>query len=186
MVMYLVIALIFLSVWVFLGNLLFIFFYKEKVIDKLKYFEADYDTKEKFEGHKKNKVSYLKNISQAVPFIKLHLKTSKKLEMELIKADMPITVEELIVIKYISSTAMSTLTYLISRNNWLTLIVYFFIWNIPRSIIAKRKKERLKEFNGQLTEGIMIISNALKAGYSFFSPPKVASIEYNLLAVVIK
>lgn len=167
MMMYLVIAFIFLAVWVFVGSLLFIFFYKEKAIDKLKYFEEDYELKEKFEGHKKNKVSLLKNISQAIPFIKLHLKSTKKLEMELIKADMPITVEELIVIKYISSTAIAALTYLISRNNGLTLIIYFLIWNTPRFIISKRKKERLREFDGQLTEGIMIISNALKAGYSF-------------------
>ncbi|MBC8061266.1 MAG: type II secretion system F family protein [Clostridiaceae bacterium] len=165
--LYLAVALIFLCIWVFVGSLLFSFFCKEKAIDKLKYFEADYELKEKFEGHKKNKVSLLKNISKALPFVKLSLKGSKKLEIELIKADMPITVEELLVIKHISSTAIAALTYLLFRNNGITLIVYFFIWNIPKLIISKRKKERLKEFDGQLTEGIMIISNALKAGYSF-------------------
>ena len=165
--MYLVIALIFISLWVSVGGLFFIFFYKKKAIDKLKYFEEDYELKEKFEGHKKNKVSYLKNISQAIPFIKLNLRGFKKLEMEIIKADMPITVEELLMIKYISSTVIAALTYLLFKDNGLTLITFFISWNIPRFIVSKRKKKRHKEFDGQLNEGIMIISNALKAGYSF-------------------
>jgi len=165
--MYLVIVPIFLSLWIFVYSLLSITFYKEKVIDKLKYFEEDYELKAKLEGHKKNKGSLLKNISQAIPFIKLNLKSSRKLEIELIRADMPITVEELLVIKYISSTTIATMTYLISRNIIFTLLLYFLVWNIPKFIISKRKKDRLKEFDGQLTEGIMIISNALKAGYSF-------------------
>jgi tight adherence protein B len=153
--------------WVFIGGLFFLFFYKEKSIDKLKYFEEDYELKEKFEDHKKIKVSYLKNLSKFIPFKKFYLLGAKNLEMELIKADMPITAEELLVIKYISSSAIAALTYLISRNNVLTLMLYFVIWNTPRFVIAKRKKTRLKEFDGQLNEGIMIISNALKAGYSF-------------------
>ena len=164
---YFVMALIFLSVWVFIGGLFFLFFYKENTIDKLKYFEEDYELKEKFEEHKKNKVSYLKNLSKFIPFKKFNLMGSKKLEMELVKADMPITVEELLVIKYIASTATAALTYLILRNDALTLMLYFVVWNLPRFIISKRKKARLKEFDSQLNEGIMIISNALKAGYSF-------------------
>ena len=173
--MYLVIALIFICVWGFFSIMFFTLFYKDNSIDKLSYYDDDYELKEKFETHKKNKVSLLKNISQAIPFTKLNLRSSKKLEIELIKADMPIMVEELLMIKYISSISISAIIYLIFKDSALTLIVCIIVWNIPRVIMSKRKKARLKEFDGQLTEGIMIISNALKAGYSFLQA--VASVE---------
>ena len=55
--------------------------------------------------------------------------------------------------------------------------MYILIWNIPKFIISKEKKERIKLFDSQLNEGIMIISNSLKAGYSFLQAVAVVSEE---------
>lgn len=164
---YIVMLLIFLLVWVLGSAVLFTIFYKEKPIEKLKYYDDDYVIKEKIENHKKSKIRPLKVLSSLIPNLKFSRKRDKKLEMELMKADIPITVEELLVVKILSSTALSFLAYILSRDLIILLFTFILIWNIPKIIIANRKKERIKLFNEQLNEGIMIISNSLKAGYSF-------------------
>jgi len=166
-VIYIVILLVFLFILTFTCAIFFTLFYKEKSIEKLKYFDEDYEIKVKIENHKKNKNNILKEISNLIPNIKLGEKSGKKLEMELLRADMPITIEELLVIKILSSVAFGFLIFAISKNISLFLIVFIIVWNLPKFIIANRKKKRIKLFDSQLNDGIMIISNSLKVGYSF-------------------
>ncbi len=142
-------------------------FYKEKPIYKLKYFEDNYEIKAKIESKKKNKISLLKILSNLIPNIKLNEKHDKKLEMEIIKSDIPVTVEELLVIKMLTSITSAILAYALSKDVIIVFFIFILIWNIPKVIISHRKKERVKDFNQQLNEGTMIISNSLKAGYSF-------------------
>jgi len=141
--------------------------YKKKPIDKLKYFEDNYEIKEKIENKKKNKISILKILSNLIPNIKLNEKHDKKLEIELIKGDIPITVAELLVIKILISSTFAFLAYALSKDFIIVLFMFIIIWNLPKVVISHRKKERVKTFNEQLNEGTMIISNSLKAGYSF-------------------
>lgn len=164
---------IFLALWALLSGVLLGLFYKEKPIDKLKYLDEDYSIKEKLDNAKKNKVSILKVLAEMIPDKKLSGGRSKKLEMELMKADLPITVEELLVIRIMSSTTFSFLTFAISRSLIAVVITFIFIWILPRFIIASRKKERVKLFDYQLNEGVMVISNSLKAGYSFMQAVSV-------------
>lgn len=142
-------------------------FYKEKSIDKLKYYEENYSVKEKIENHKKNKFSLLKLLSNLVPKWGGDRKRRGKLKEELIKADLEITVEELLVIKVLSSSSFAFLGYSLSKDLIIVFLLFILVWNIPKYMIKKRKNERLKLFNEQINEGIMIISNSLKAGYSF-------------------
>lgn len=163
---YIIMLLVFSFVWTLIVGLLNIF-YKEKPIDKLKYYDSDYVVKEKIENKKKSKTSLLKILSNLIPSMKFSEKHDKKLEIELMKSDIPITIEELLVIKMLTSTAFALLTYAISKDFIIVFIMFVIIWNIPKVIISRRKKERIKTFNEQLNEGTMIISNSLKAGYSF-------------------
>ncbi len=165
--MYFLVILIFLSLWVFVSSFFFIFFYKEKSIDKLKYFDDNYEQEGKFEKHKKNKSDFLGGLAHLIPSTKLSEKRSEKLKMELIKADIPITVDELLVIKILTSISISFLLLAVSKSYFLGITILIIVWNMPKLIISRRKKERIKEFDSQLNEGIMIISNSLKAGYSF-------------------
>jgi tight adherence protein B len=169
--------LIFLLVWTLISAILFGLFNKEKSIDKLKYFDDDYAIKEKFESDKKDRISIVKNLSNLVPKSKRNEKKNKRLEIELMKADLPITVDELLVVKILSSSAFSFLAFALFKNIFIIIIVFILVWNIPRIIISKRKKERIKMFDSQLNEGISIISNSLKAGYSFLQAVAVVSDE---------
>lgn len=174
---YVVAILIFLLAWTLISAILIILFNKDKTINKLKYFDEDYALKEKYIDSKKNRISILKTLSTLVPKSSLNKKKEKKLETELMKADLPITVEELLVVKILSSSAFAFLAFSVFRDFIIVLLVYVLIWNVPRFIIAKIKKDRIKLFDSQLNEGITIISNALKAGYSFLQAIAVVSEE---------
>ncbi len=165
--------MIFLLAWALISSVLTILFNKDKPIDKLKYF--DEDSPVKGNDNKKNKVSILKAISTLVPKSKWNQNRNKKLELELVRADIPITVEELLVIKILFSSALAFLAFAVFKGFFITILVFIVIWNLPRFIIEKKKKDRIKLFDSQLDEGITVVSNSLKAGYSFLQAIAVVS-----------
>ena len=174
---YIAALLIFLFVWALLITLLLAFTHKPKPIEKLKYFDEDPEVKKRYESNIDNKVGPLKYLSSLIPMSKLNNNGSKRLELELLKADMPITLEELLVVKVLFSAAFTFLVFALFKSYIMLPIVFVLVWNSPRFIMARRKKERIKAFDSQLNEGIMIISNALKAGYSFLQALAAASEE---------
>lgn len=171
--LYAAVMLVFLFVWTLASAVLIALFNKEKPIEKLKYLDEEYVFDESYKEDKKSRVNIIKLLSSLVP----HFKSSKKLELELMKADIPITVEELLVIKILFSSAFAFLAFAVFKNLIICIIVYIFIWNVPGIIISKKKKERVRLFDSQLNEGITIISNSLKAGYSFLQAVAVVSEE---------
>jgi tight adherence protein B len=174
---YAAVILIFLLAWTFISAVLIILFNKDKPIDKLKYFDEDFAFREQDKTDIKNKRNILKTLSTLVPVSRLNKNKGKKLEIELMKADLPITVEELLVIKILSSSAFAFLAFAVFRSYIVIILVFILIWNVPRFIIVKKKKERIKLFDSQLSEGINIISNSLKAGYSFLQAVAAVSEE---------
>ncbi|KOA19230.1 bacterial type II secretion system protein F domain protein [Clostridium homopropionicum DSM 5847] len=174
---YLLAILIFLLTWCLISAILLFVFNKEKPIDKLKYFDEDYAFSEHYKNSNKSKVSVFKILSTLVPTSRLNKKKNKKLEIELMKADLPVTVEELLVIKILSSSAFAFLAFAVFKDYFIIILVFIAIWNVPRFIIKKKKKDRIKLFDSQLNEGITIISNSLKAGYSFLQAVAVVAEE---------
>jgi len=174
---YAAVILTFLLVWTVMYAVLIIFLNKGNPIDKLKYFDEDYAHKEKYKNNKKNRISIIKPLSTLAPEFRINKKKNKKLEIELMKADLPLTYEELLVIKILSSSAFGFLAFALSKDCFIILLVCFVIWNVPRFIIVKRKNDRTKLFDSQLNEGITLISNSLKAGYSFLQAIAVVSAE---------
>lgn len=173
---FIIVALTFISTWALIFAILFSLFNKEKPIDKLKYYDEDFIVKEKYQN-KRNKGSLLKIISKIIPNLNKKNKKVKGIEIELMKADIPITVEELLALKLFSSFVLGFLIFACSKNLVLFILTFFITWNVPRFIIASKKKERIKLFDSQLNEGITIISNSLKAGYSFLQAVAVVTEE---------
>jgi len=170
-------VVIFLLIWSLTNAVLFFIFNKEKPIDKLKYFDEDYALSEHYKSSNKSKVSIFKTLAALVPTSRLNKRKNKKLELELMKADLPVTVEELLVIKILSSSAFAFLAFAVFKDYFIIILVFIAIWNVPRFIIKNKKKDRIKLFDSQLNEGITIISNSLKAGYSFLQAVAVVSEE---------
>lgn len=169
--------LTFLLAWTLISAVLLTVFNKDKPIEKLKYFDEDYALKEKYENRKKTKISLIKLLASLIPHSKLSKKRGNQLEVELMKADLPITVEELLVVKMLSSSAFAFLAFAIFKDYFVILLIFVLVWNIPRFVISRKKKERIKLFDSQLSEGINIISNSLKAGYSFLQAVAVVTEE---------
>lgn len=167
----------FISIWSFSSLILIKITKNKRPIDKLKYFDEHYEFREKYEIKTKSNKSIIKSLSKLVPHVNTNKKKVKTLEALLIKADVPITIEELLVIKILCSAALGFLLYAITKGIIFTTITFITVWNIPRFIIIKKKKDRIKSFDNQLSEGITIISNSLKAGYSFLQAIAVVSEE---------
>lgn len=163
---------VFLLLWVSVSFILIIFLKKEKPLERLKYFDGEKKNEGKEDDNKKN-LSLLKKLSSLVPKFKFN----RNIESELVKADLPITAEELLVIKLLSASSLAFLAFAVSKDYFIVIVFFTLIWNIPRFIISKKKKDRIKLFDSQLSEGINIISNSLKAGYSFLQSVAVVSRE---------
>lgn len=171
---YIVSISIFLFVFFVLSIVMLKIFNNERPIDKLKYFDDNYEVDDKQE-QKKEKLSLIRTLSGFVP--KLNGNKAKRTESELIKADVPFTVEELFVIKIIFSSILALFSFSIIKNMILMAVIFIIAWFIPELFISNRKKKRIKQFDDQLTEGIMVISNSLKAGYSFLQAVSVVTEE---------
>lgn len=171
--MLIILIAVFLFVFTFLAAFLMFVFGKEKPIEKLKYFDEGYATEKKEE--RKNKTSIIKILSNFVPEFKFNRSRLKKTELELIRADVPLTYEEILVIKLISTSTLTFLVFSLTKDLFISSFVMVIVWNIPSLLILKRKNDRFKMFDSQLTEAIVIISNSLKAGYSFLQAIAVVS-----------
>ncbi|QNO16636.1 type II secretion system F family protein [Alkalicella caledoniensis] len=173
---YVIPLLIFLFIWALFSAIIITVFGKKKAIDKLKYFDEDYNIQETIEKSKKKKKQSLKFLSGLVPST-IDNKKNKKLELELMRADLPITVSEMVVIRVISSVVLGALSFILSQTFIFAIVVFIATWSVPNYIIASKKKERVKEFDNQLNDGLTIISNSLKAGYSFLQAVAVVTEE---------
>ncbi|KRQ86261.1 Bacterial type II secretion system protein F domain protein [Caloramator mitchellensis] len=171
--MAIILFIVFLAVFLLTAAILIIIYGRQKPIDKLKYFEEDFVEEKK--SLKKERISLIKILSNLVPDFKFNKKNIRKTELELIRADVPLTFEELLVIKLLSTFVIVFLIYSITRDLLLSSFTMVIVWNIPSLIILKRKNDRFKMFDSQLTEAIVIISNSLKAGYSFLQALSVVS-----------
>nr|WP_239559087.1 type II secretion system F family protein [Sporohalobacter salinus] len=90
------------------------------------------------------------------------------LEDELQKTNLPLKVSEFIIIALISCFSLGLVGILIS-NNLIVIILLFLLGLIsPYLYLKYSQKKRLDKFNEQIIDSLTIISNSLKAGYSFF------------------
>lgn len=91
----------------------------------------------------------------------------KGLATELARADLKITVAEFWALNAISVIGIGALTALIYRGNlFLILLGLVGGYFLPKIFLKSRQKKRLKAFNDQLGDGIVLMANGLRAGYS--------------------
>lgn len=138
----------------------------ERLQDLGLYEEVDYK-KETEEGP-------IKKLSRLVP---KYDKTFSKLQKNIVYSDSKYSLEEIITVKFMSSCAFSLLTYALSKNIILTMLVLISVWFTPNFYIANKAKKRMVAFNAQLADGMLVICNALKAGYSFMQATALVSKE---------
>lgn len=91
----------------------------------------------------------------------------KNLATELARADLKITVAEFWALTLISVIGVGALAALIYRGNFIMILLGLILgYFIPKIFVKTRQKARLKAFNNQLGDGITLMANGLRAGYS--------------------
>ena len=90
----------------------------------------------------------------------------KSLAIELARADLKLTVVEFIALTIIIILGMVAIAWLVYGNFVMMLLGAVAGFFIPRFFVKMRQRRRMRAFNGQLGDGLTLMANGLRAGYS--------------------
>lgn len=90
----------------------------------------------------------------------------KNLATELARADLKITVAEFLALTVISIVGVTALAWLIYGGYVMPLVGAITGYFLPRLYLKMRQRGRLNKFNNQLGDGINLMANGLRSGYS--------------------
>ena len=91
----------------------------------------------------------------------------KKKKKKLIQAAVLMKPEEFFGVSLISAAVLALLLYLISKSMIIAVVFLPIGFIIPDLIIGSKKSKRMAKINSQLPEALNVISNGLRAGFSF-------------------
>jgi tight adherence protein B len=101
----------------------------------------------------------------------------RKVQVQLTRAHILLKPEEYIAICIIIFIAIGSLVTVFTGNFLFTITASVIGWIFPSIILKNKIKKRIKALNDQLSDAINLISNSLKAGFSFFQAVDVVSKE---------
>lgn len=102
---------------------------------------------------------------------------TKELATELIKADIPLRPEEFLIIWMVAGLGPGTVIFISLGKVVAALFLYLLGIIIPPLIISIAQQRRVKKFDQQICDSLSIISNALRAGFSFMQALDLVSRE---------
>jgi tight adherence protein B len=98
-------------------------------------------------------------------------------QLQLTRAHILLKAEEYITICIILFFVLSLLTFAVTTSSLCAVVVGTVGWFIPSIVVKSKIKRRIKYLNEQLSDAIVLISNSLKAGYSFFQATDILARE---------
>lgn len=135
---------------------------KEEISQRVQAFTRD-SSSEKISLEEKSSREKLLGVFRALAPKKL----LESAELELSQADIPLRPEELAIIQITVIIVPMLIGNLIFQSIAVALMFSMIGAVAPTLFIKQAKAARLKRFNNQLGEGLAIMSNSLRAGYSF-------------------
>lgn len=102
---------------------------------------------------------------------------TKKVETELTRADIPLRGEEFVMINFLLMAALGLMLMLLTRNAILGWLGVVFGFILPRVIVKRIKQKRIQRFNSQIGDSLVVMSNSLRAGFSFLQAMELVSRE---------
>lgn len=133
-----------------------------------KYTEMQEAKEEKKASGKKGYHKGLHVLAKCVGKMKFFEGFKGKVQQDLSRAHILLKPEEFISVCIIFCIIFFTLGHLLSGNIICALLAGMVGWILPVLFVKKKVKSRKKAINEQLGDAIVLISNSLKAGYSFF------------------
>ena len=105
----------------------------------------------------------------------------KKIQLELQRAHILLKPEEYITVSIILFFVFGTFLFALASASSFAVIIAIIGgivgWMLPSLYLKIKIKKRIKWLNDQLSDAIVLISNSLKAGYSFFQAVDIVSKE---------
>lgn len=102
---------------------------------------------------------------------------SKKIEEQLAKADIPLRGEEFLLIWMLIGLLPVSVIYLTIHNMAFVIVVYLLGILLPPFMVSRAQQKKIKKFNQQISDSLSIMSNALRAGFSFLQAMEMVSRE---------
>ncbi len=90
-----------------------------------------------------------------------------RLQSRLVEAGIPLKGEEYITISLAAIALVPSITFIISANLWLAVMAFVLTLVLPWIYISIKKNKRLQCFEMQLADALVIMANALRAGFGF-------------------
>jgi len=163
--MLLIIIFVFLLTLLLILGLGLIFISRKRKVERYKKFIDNSHQSVDSEDTKKKAfiTDYLKKKSRERKFERKKSKT----EILLMNADSSLTIEEFNIIRMIVILTVIITIYFLTDNRLLLIIFPILLWIMPIIVLKRAKQKRFKAFQNQLGDAISMLSNALKAGYSY-------------------
>lgn len=147
---------------------------KEQALDKLKAYD---DTVEVVKTSKVVKKGLIGKIGNWMSMAQKDPNKKKKRNLIVTQADVPFTYEEFMIFRALFVIAFSFLVFAITKDFVLVLLTVIVSSLLPKLYLKKKIKQNIADFDALLNDGVVMISNALKAGYSFMQALAVAAEE---------
>lgn len=148
-----------------------LFLVRNSSISRLKkYMNVEELHEDRKKSSKRELKSSLSFVSKGIGNVKFLDGYKKKVQVQLTRAHVLLKAEEYITLCLIIFTVVFSLVILLKGSlHWpLAILVGIAGWLVPSFILKSKIKKRVKYLNDQLGDAIILISNSLKAGYSFF------------------
>ncbi len=174
--LYVVLGLAFLSiVFIIIGLYSLVFLKRLQVANRLDLYTREEDYYKQFEeiSLKEFLLNGIVSISKLVSKRSYMDEKKKKLN----QAYVFMRPEEFIGISILIGLGLAFLLYLLTLNILMAIIGFIIGYKLPDIYISSLKKRRMKRLNAQLPEALAIISNGLRAGFSFTQAMSVAANE---------
>ena len=174
--LYFLLTLAFLSViFIIMGIYNLVFSKRLEVVNRLDLYTREEDAYQQFENISLKE--FLLNIIGSLSRIASRKSSMEDLRRKLNQAYVLMRVEEFIGISILVGLGFALLMYLATGNIIVALLGLIIGYKIPDLFISSIKKKRMKKLNYQLPDALSIISNGLRAGFSFTQAMSVAANE---------
>ncbi|HWP97456.1 MAG TPA: type II secretion system F family protein [Syntrophomonadaceae bacterium] len=91
----------------------------------------------------------------------------EKIQAELIRAGLPLKAHEYIGLCTLVILVLPVVLYALTSNFWLAVIAVIVGMLVPGFYLKRKKESRLQALNQQLGDSLVIMANALRAGFGF-------------------
>lgn len=106
-----------------------------------------------------------------------HIELSRSLEHKLIQAGLPLKGAEFMVICLAFAMLFGVFLFVVSMSMLLFFVGSLLGFFLPIIFLNLRREKRVRRFNGQLGDSLILIANSLRTGYSFMQSVEMVARE---------